>query len=143
MLVSIYSASVFQRSEMLLQKQEEDNYVWYGDSSQTDKNLNRLIRVQTVEEQQMNDLSVLCEGGILMNAPCLILKVFSDNSRPFTSVSTLGSALALQPGSALLLQPPQLRLALPQLPLQKLQLLLVFERSAQINLRVTNFNINR
>lgn len=104
MLVSIYSASVFQSSaEMLLQKQEEDSYVWYGDSRQTDKNLNLLIRDQT-EEQQMNNLSVLCrEGGGLMNAPCLILKVFSDNSRPFTSVSTLGSALALQPGPALLL----------------------------------------
>lgn len=100
MLVSIYSASVFQRSaEMLLQKQEEDIcLVW---RLQPDKNLNRL-RVQTggiTNEQPFCPL----QGGDLMNAPCLILKVFSDNSRPFTSVSTLGSALALQPGSALLL----------------------------------------
>lgn len=93
----------------------------------------------------MDNLSVLCRDGRgdLMNVPCLILKVFSANSRAFTSVSTLCSTLALQPGSALLLQPPQLRLALPQLPLQKLQLLLAFESRAQINLRFTKFNINR
>lgn len=56
----------------------------------------------------------------------LILKD-SNNPRPFTSVS----AVALQPGAALLLQPPQLHLTLLQLPLQKLQLLLAFgERDA-------------
>lgn len=41
-----------------------------------------------------------------------------------TSLSSLGSVVALQPQSAVVLQPPQLNLSLLQMTLQKLQLLL-------------------
>lgn len=88
-----------------------------------DKTLNRLGGVETggiINEQPLSSLQ-----GDLIDATCLILKVFSNNTRPFTSVSTLSSAVTLHPGSALLLQLTQLRLALLQLPLQKLQLFLV------------------
>lgn len=82
-------------------------------------------------------VSLECEMSIclILQNPFVILTVRERRRSQTvpTSLSSLSSAVALHPQSALVLQPPQLRLSLLQLPLQKLQLLLRGEKKSSIS----------